>query len=124
MEYLVKPRFMGTGLPSGSTKVVLKALARRTFDASFVYRPKGGFKLPLLEFFRDSQFQQLMREQIIPGMRRRGLLNARTIENWWQNLERLSPDMHEVLWISISFELWARRFIDQQLSKPHGHIHH
>ena len=72
--------------------------------------------MPLLEFFRDRRFEQLMEEQILPGIRQRGVLDSATIQKWWRNLESLSPDMHEVLWISTSFELWARRFLDRAVS--------
>ena len=51
-----------------STKVVVKELARRTFDDAFVYRPKGGFNLPLSQYFRSTRFTELMEDQLLPGM--------------------------------------------------------
>ena len=46
---LVSNSVLGAALPSRSTKVILKTLARRFFDDAFVYRQKSGFPLPLAQ---------------------------------------------------------------------------
>src|SRR4051812_5057715 len=50
VEHLVGPP-----LPSGEsgTKIVVKELARRRFDAAFVDRRKSAFNLPLAQYFRS-----------------------------------------------------------------------
>jgi asparagine synthase (glutamine-hydrolysing) len=95
-----------------NTKIILKDLARRIFDAKFVYRPKSGFTLPLFQFYQDRRFVAVMEDRLLPGMKKRGVVKADSIRNWWRNLPKLPRSTDEKLWISIAFELWAERFLD------------
>ncbi|MDZ4401083.1 asparagine synthase (glutamine-hydrolyzing) [Prosthecobacter sp.] len=95
-----------------ATKVVLKRLARRTFDEKFVYRRKSGFSLPLEQYFADKRFESLMEDRLLPGMKQRGLVNADVVRRWWKDLPHLPPSMAETLWIPVALELWAQQFID------------
>lgn len=95
-----------------NTKSILKNLASRTFEDRFVYRSKSGFTLPLLAFYKDARFVTLMEDLILPGIRKRGVVQADTIQRWWKNLTNLPRSIDEKLWISIAFELWAQRFLD------------
>ena len=52
-EHLVGPS-LPIGVPG--TKIVVKELARRSFDAAFVYRRKSAFNLPLAQYFRSGPF--------------------------------------------------------------------
>ena len=111
---LVRP---SPGLPSmnaRNTKRVLKRLAERTFDDAFVYRPKAGFALPLRSYFRDARFEALMRDALLPGIRGRGLFDARVVEEWWRDVDRLPSSTVEALWIVAAFEMWAQQFVDHK----------
>ena len=61
---------VGPAGPSGAagTKLVVKELARRSFDEAFVYRRKSAFNLPLAQYFRSARFVALMEERLLPGM--------------------------------------------------------
>ena len=96
------------------TKVILKDLARRSFGDSFVYRKKSGFSLPLSKYFQDQRFKTLMEEKLLPGMERRGLVNAATVRRWWEKDIHTNPRIDETLWIPIALEIWAQRFIDER----------
>jgi asparagine synthase (glutamine-hydrolysing) len=96
-----------------NTKMLLKDLARRTFDDGFVYRSKSGFTLPLLQYYQDKRFVALMEDQLLPGIKRRGVLAPNAILRWWKNLPQLPRTLDETLWISIAFELWAQKFLDR-----------
>jgi hypothetical protein len=95
-----------------NTKMLLKDLARRTFDDAFVYRAKSGFTLPLLRYYQDKRFVELMEDRLLPGIKRRGILEADTIRRWWRDLPHLPRTLDETLWISIAFEMWAQQFLD------------
>jgi asparagine synthase (glutamine-hydrolysing) len=101
-----------------NTKVILKDLARRTFDEDFVYRPKSGFSLPLPRYFADKRFQSLMNDRLLPSMRRRGLFNPDIVQKWWQSLPTLPRGSDEAVWIFVAFELWAQTFLDTR--QPHS----
>jgi asparagine synthase (glutamine-hydrolysing) len=102
------------------TKIVLKDLARRTFSDAFVYRPKSGFGLPLFDYFADTRFEQLMRDVLLPGMKRRGLLRHDAVERLWRELPRKKQGADEAFWISIALETWAQRFLDAPAAASPG----
>ncbi len=107
-------RALPSGLLVGSTtKVILKALARRTFSGAFVDRPKGAFNLPLSQYFRGQDFTQLMEDELLPGMTRRGVVNATAVRELWRR-SLSAPALTEVFWIPVALELWAQQFVDRR----------
>lgn len=96
------------------TKVVLKSLARRTFDDRFVYRPKSGFSLPLSQYFDDRRFEALMEERLLPGMGSRGLVRPDAVRQQWKTLAAQPKGGAETLWISVALELWAQAFLNHR----------
>ena len=99
--------------PSGQpgTKVVVKELARRNFDAAFVERRKSAFNLPLGQYFRYPQFVALMEDRLLPGMASRGLVDVSVVRRWWRRALS-APSTTEGFWIPVALELWAQQFID------------
>lgn len=93
-----------------SLKRVLKDLARRHFGERFVYRPKAGFGIPLRRFFGHAAMRPLFFDEVLPSARRRGVLNADTMQRWYSRLDQ--PGNAEALWAAVAFELWAKRFLD------------
>jgi asparagine synthase (glutamine-hydrolysing) len=94
-----------------STKIVVKELARRSFSEAFVYRPKGTFNLPLSQYFRSGRFTEMMEDQLLPGMRRRGLVNERAVRELWRR-SLSAPALTEPFWIPVALELFAQQFVD------------
>ena len=94
------------------TKVLLKDLARHTFDDKFVYRRKSGFSLPLGKYFSGKTFETLMEDRLLPGMTRRGLVETDVVRRLWKNLSKMPEPMSETFWITIALELWAQKFLD------------
>jgi asparagine synthase (glutamine-hydrolysing) len=93
------------------TKVVVKQLARRTFDDEFVYRTKSGFGLPLSQYFRHKRFVDLMESRLLPGMQSRGLVDVAVVRRLWQRALS-APTTTESFWTVVSLELFAQRFVD------------
>ena len=106
---------VGPSLPNGvaGTKIVVKDLARRSFDAEFVYRRKSAFNLPLAQYFRSPRFTELMEDRLLPGMAARGLVDVGIVRRWWRRALS-APSTTEGFWIPLAFELWAQQFIDGQ----------
>jgi len=96
-----------------TTKIVLKELARRTFDDAFVDRPKSGFALPLSQYFRSEAFTELMEDGLLPGIRRRGLVSEPAVRELWRR-SLSAPALTEPFWIPVALELWAQQFVDGQ----------
>jgi asparagine synthase (glutamine-hydrolysing) len=108
-----------------NTKILLKSLARRYFSDQFVFRPKSGFTLPLLEYYLDPRFVSLMEEQILPGMRKRGLVDPEPVRHWWKSIRHVPRIFDETYWVPIMFELWAQQWLEQgrtAYEKPPSHV--
>jgi asparagine synthase (glutamine-hydrolysing) len=104
---------VGRSLPTGEprTKIVVKELARRSFDDAFVYRRKSAFNLPLAQYFRSAPFVALMEDRLLPGMASRGLVDVGVVRRWWRRALS-APSTTEGFWITVALELWAQQFID------------
>ena len=107
-EHLVGP---SSPLGEPGTKIVVKDLAARTFDAAFVYRRKSAFNLPLAQYFRGGRFVALMEDRLLPGMAARGLVDVGVVRRWWRRALS-APSTTEGFWIPVALELWAQQFID------------
>ena len=101
---------------TGGTKLILKNLARVTFDERFICRPKSGFSLPLKTYFGDARFRALMEDSLLPGMAKRGLVRPDIVKRWWKELPTSSNGLAETLWSAVALELWAQEFIDRSPS--------
>lgn len=110
-EHLVGNAPAQRGLGEGGTKIVVKELARRTFDDAFVDRPKNAFNLPLSQYFRSATFTELMEDQLLPGIRRRGLVSEPAVRQLWRR-SLSAPALTEPFWIPVALELWAQQFVD------------
>jgi asparagine synthase (glutamine-hydrolysing) len=107
-EHLV----MGSSSPGPPrTKIVVKQLARRSFDAAFVERRKSAFNLPLGQYFRSAAFVALMEDRLLPGMASRGLVDVTVVRRWWRRALSAQATT-EGFWIPVALELWAQQFID------------
>ena len=109
-EHLVGPS-SPTGAPG--TKLVVKELARRSFDAAFVYRRKSAFNLPLAQYFRSGPFVAVMEDRLLPGMAARGLVDVSVVRRWWRRA-LAAPSTTEGFWAPVALELWAQQFIDRR----------
>lgn len=97
-----------------STKIVVKELARRSFDAVFVDRRKSAFNLPLAQYFRSGSFVALMEDRLLPGMASRALVDVSVVRRWWRRALS-APATTEGFWILVALELWAEQFIDRRV---------
>jgi len=93
-------------------KYLLKQMASGIFGKDFAFRDKMGFGIPLKQFLTDSDFKQYLQDTVLPGIRKKGILNAQTINNWLSNLEMIGYYEMEALWIAITFEIWAKTYLD------------
>lgn len=92
------------------TKRLIKKLAEAEFGNAFAYRRKRGFDVPLQAFFRQPTVRAQAEDLWLPGIRRRGVLDASRVESIWQRAQgqQGSPAEAEALWVAFGFELWAQ----------------
>lgn len=101
-------------LKQGRTKHVFKEAMRGVLPDAIIDRRKQGFAVPLSHWFRG-ELNGFVRELLLSERSlARGIFNASYIEKLLTLHERGRPlDQH--LWMIVSFELWCRTFMDQNL---------
>lgn len=103
-------------LRGGTTKYVLKRAMRGILPDSIIDRPKRGFAVPLNYWFRG-KLGPYVRELLLGDeTRRRGFFDTRYVASLVKRHEN-GRDLDLKLWTLISFELWARQFLDQGASR-------
>lgn len=103
------------------TKKILKSICSDIFGKEFTYRRKKGLGCPLWDYFRNHLVQRYIEEDLLPSIKRRGVVNYDYINKIWSEREKYagntnigkSRDIQQVLWTVFSFEIWAQMYIDR-----------
>jgi asparagine synthase (glutamine-hydrolysing) len=103
--------------PERSTKILLKKLASKAFDESFVYRKKSGFGLPLTDYLRDGEMSEMIQDSILPGIRQRGVMDASSASAALKRAIAGDDSATRTFWSALTFELWCQRFLDERTTK-------
>jgi asparagine synthase (glutamine-hydrolysing) len=98
-------------LRRGNGKYIFKRALRGLVPAPILERPKRGFAIPLGRWFRG-RLNDFVRDLLLSERaRRRGVINPEYVEKLLKRNEG-GRDLDFQLWMLISFELWAQRFLD------------
>ena len=99
-------------LRDGTTKHVLKQAMRGILPDAIIDRPKRGFAIPLGYWFRGKLGAYVRDLLLGETAGRRGFFNRSYIEDLIAQHES-GRNLDLQLWTLISFELWARGFLDR-----------
>ena len=110
VNYLIKRK---TAEGKNTEKYILKKICSRVFGDDFAFRDKMGFGIPLREFLSKSEFNNFLKDQVLPGIKKRELLNTVKIEYWINNISSIKSAELDALWVVISLEIWMTQFIDK-----------
>jgi asparagine synthase (glutamine-hydrolysing) len=96
----------------GRGKHLLRRVARRWLPDAVLDKPKQGFAIPLGAWFRGPL--RPLAEDLIGSraFRERGLLRADAARRILDAHVAGRADFGETLWLVLSLELWARRYLD------------
>jgi asparagine synthase (glutamine-hydrolysing) len=95
-----------------TTKYIFKKAMEGILPKEILYRPKRGFAIPLGRWFRG-QLGSFMRDLLLSRRSvERGIFRKAYLERLIDLNDRGRP-MDLQLWTLITFELWCRRFIDE-----------
>ena len=109
---MLSPRWK---LRFGELKYVLKKLAERlNIPKTVLYRPKQGFSMPLLHWFRQSPAPALLDILLEPKTIQRGYFEKGGIAQRLSEHRRGVRDRSWELWHLLIFELWHRNFMEKQ----------
>ena len=97
---------------AGTTKVLLREIARTLLPPSMLDRPKYGFAAPLEGWFR-SDLAGVYRDVVLaPDARLRDHLDQDVAATMLAEHLGGRADLSRRMWLLLAFELWARRWLD------------
>ena len=103
-------------MKDGVGKLMFKAAMRGVLPDSIIDRPKQGFAVPLSGWFRG-QLNTMLRDMLLSRRaKERGIFRPAGIE-MLLNIHEGGRNLDRVLWALLSFEMWARTFLDRKSVK-------
>src|SRR5215813_14019925 len=97
----------------GESKYILKKLAEKLgVPRSVLYRPKQGFSLPLVHWFRKMPQPGLLDILLEPRTLQRGYFNELGLRRRLTEHRRGIRDRSWEIWHLLIFELWHRNFLE------------
>lgn len=93
-------------------KYLLKKMIADQFGNDFAFRNKMGFSIPVREFFLNKKFNEYLNDSVYPGIKQRNLFDHKLISTWLSDIQNLSYNALEALWVVVAFEIWARTYLD------------
>jgi asparagine synthase (glutamine-hydrolysing) len=94
-----------------TTKVVLRAIAKRLMPAEHVDRPKMGFAVPIRSWFQGALGDQFTEAVLAPDSFARDYLDVGYAADLLAEHRSERADHDGSLWSILMFELWARRWL-------------
>lgn len=91
-------------------KAILKRILANYVPEELFHRPKGGFGLPVEEWFREDLRSLLMKYTNPERIRKRGLFRPEPIEQAVQQHLSSRRNFARKLYAIVAFEVWADRF--------------
>jgi len=96
----------------GRGKHLLRRAAERWLPADVLAKKKQGFAVPLATWFRGPLREFAADIIASRAFRERGLVDAQAAERCLAEHVAGNDDLSEPLWLILSLELWARRYLD------------
>lgn len=100
------------------TKAVLRDAAVGLVPSEILHRPKAGFGAPFRKWLRydlAELWDDLTNEDAV---RRRGWFDHAALQQARRRSQSGQADLYMLQWAVLTLELWARRFLDQNPSRP------
>jgi asparagine synthase (glutamine-hydrolysing) len=93
-------------------KYLLKQAARELLPEACLQKRKQGFGIPLARWFRG-EFKPLMQDLLADrAFAERGVFDVRGVRACYETHLSGQHDFSELLWLVLTYEMWARTFID------------
>lgn len=91
-------------------KYLLKRLSEKTFGKDFAFRTKMAIRVPLTNYLKNEKMHEYINDQILPGMKQRGMMDVNCFKNCYRRLDEGENAM--VVWKALNAELWCQLFVD------------
>jgi asparagine synthase (glutamine-hydrolysing) len=97
-----------------TTKYVLRQSMKGVLPEQILRRPKMGFPVPIEAWFRGA-YAPLLEEYLLSSRALdRGIFNQEFVRALVKQHQNGEADHSERLWSLVNFEMWSRRFIDEE----------
>jgi asparagine synthase (glutamine-hydrolysing) len=100
-----------------TTKYILKRALQGIVPDKIIHRKKHGFGVPVGRWFRTSLKRYLHETLLSPEALSRGHFNERTLRRLIAEHDSGKRDHGHRLWALLTFEIWYRIFIDQDVNR-------
>jgi asparagine synthase (glutamine-hydrolysing) len=105
----------------GESKYILKKLGERIgVPRQVLYRPKKGFSMPLVHWFRQNSGASLLDILLEPRTIQRGYFRENSLRRRVLEHRRGIRDRSWELWHLLIFELWHRNFLESEPQAAHA----
>lgn len=104
---------LSSKLGPAAGKKLLRAAATRLLPPSSLSKKKQGFAIPLARWFRGELRELAFDTLTSRPFRQRGLFDQATALACAERHAKGVADHGELLWLLLTFELWAQRFLDR-----------
>lgn len=94
-------------------KRILQDTFREDLPEALYHRPKKGFEVPLLKWFRN-ELQRMIRHDLLNDafIREQGIFDPQAIKTLIQQLYSSNPgDVHAKIWALIVFQSWWKKYM-------------
>jgi asparagine synthase (glutamine-hydrolysing) len=99
-------------LRDGTGKYLLKQVAADLLPAGVLQKRKQGFAIPIAKWLRND-LKELMSDTLSDrSFRERGVFNEGGVRRCVEEHLAGTRDHSEPLWLLLTYEMWARRFLD------------
>ncbi len=103
------------GLPAnlklslGRSKYILKKAFEGILPSEILYRPKRGFGVPLIHYFRKEL--KTFTEEIVFDSSGQEFLDRKTLEHYWYRHQAGLSDYSRIFWSVMMYKLWYNRWM-------------
>jgi asparagine synthase (glutamine-hydrolysing) len=101
-------------------KVVLRDALRGWIPDDILDRPKMGFGVPIVDWFRNDLREWARDILLDPSTRERGWFDSGYVEMTLDRHARGLEDASSRIWALLVLELWLREFVDRPLPSAHA----
>ncbi|HEU4472392.1 MAG TPA: asparagine synthase (glutamine-hydrolyzing), partial [Flavisolibacter sp.] len=101
-------------------KRIVQDAFRHLLPPELYNRPKQGFDIPLLDWFRKELWNKIDKDLLADGfIREQGIFEPRTIGLLKQKLRSPNPgDSHETIWALLVFQHWWKKYVAPSSISP------
>ena len=105
-------------LKKGETKYILKKAMEGILPPEILHRPKMGFAVPLVHWFKGDLVEVARDLLLSPRCRQRGYVNTRFVERLLADHQKKARDHSLRIWELLFFEQWCRNWLDASDAEP------